>query len=260
MCHLGENQSDRSGKIKKIKESPLAAFLPPPTLPITHPGGTWRFFTGTAGMPTAKSYYVTILIVIMVPKILDPFPNNLPVQLTSFIGREKEIAQIKQAIISGSASPVYPDSSHGRGRLVTLTGPGGTGKTRLAMQVAAELLETFPDGIWLVELASLADPELIPQTILGVIRVHLDAEKSPVRALIDSLKQSKMLLILDNCEHVVDAVAQLAEQIQQGCPEVHILATSREILGTTGEVPIRVPSLSVPTPRHHPENFARREP
>ncbi len=190
---------------------------------------------------------------------MNAFPNNLPVQLTSFIGREKEMSQIKTAIISGSASSVYTDSSKGRGRLVTLTGPGGTGKTRLAMQVAAELQEVFPDGVWLVELASLVDPELIPQTISGVVRAHVNPEESAINVLIDFLKQSKLLLILDNCEHVVDAVAQLVEQLQRSCPELHILATSREILGATGEIPIRVPSLSVPATRHLLANFTEGE-
>ncbi len=192
-------------------------------------------------------------------KTLDTFPNNLPNHLTSFIGREKEINQIKLLVVSGSVSPVYTGTTNGHGRLITLTGPGGTGKTRLAIQAAADLLELFPDGVWLVELAPLSDPDLIPQTVVGTLGLRASPGKPAVEVLVDHLKQRETLLILDNCEHMVEAAAQIADKLLQGCPELHILATSREILGTGGEVPFRVPSLSVPNVRLLPVSVSVKD-
>ena len=173
-------------------------------------------------------------------KSLDAFPNNLPIQLTSFIGRETEMVDLKLLLTVDQA------------RLVTLTGSGGTGKTRLALQVAADLLETFKDGVWLVELAQLADPVLIPQTVAAALGVREVPGKSIAAGLIDYLRSRHLLLILDNCEHVIEASARLAGTLLQACPNLFILATSREILGAAGEVPFRVPSLSVPDLRHLP--------
>jgi hypothetical protein len=126
-------------------------------------------------------------------KTLDSFPNNLPIQLTSFIGRENEIAEVKQEL-----------EAH---RLVTLTGSGGTGKTRLSLQVAADLLEKFDHGIWFVELAPLTDPELIPQTILSTIGIQEQPGKIPLEVLKEYLREKQMLVVLDNCEHLVSASA-----------------------------------------------------
>jgi predicted ATPase/class 3 adenylate cyclase len=167
-------------------------------------------------------------------KSLNAFPNNLPVQLTSFIGRETEMIDIKLLLGVDQA------------RLVTLTGSGGTGKTRLALQVATDLLETFKDGIWLAELAPLADPALVAQSVGTALGVREVLGKSIVTVLIEYLHPKHLLLILDNCEHIIEACAQLAGTLLQGCPNLHILATSREILGATGEVPYRVPSLATP--------------
>ncbi len=192
-------------------------------------------------------------------KTLDTFPNNLPVRLTSFVGREKEIAQIKLLVVSGSSSPVYTGFSSGQARLVTLTGPGGTGKTRLALQAAADLLELFPDGVWLVELAPLADPELIWLTVAGVLGLRVTGGKPAEEVLVDYLRPRELMLILDNCEHLIDAAAQLADRLLTGCPELHILATSREILGISGEAPFRVPSLSVPNLRYLPPAFGDKD-
>ncbi len=169
-------------------------------------------------------------------KTLDSFPHNLPLQLTSFIGREKEIVQVKRLLLGD--------------RFVTLTGPGGTGKTRLAFQVAAELLELFPDGVWLVELASLADPLLVPQTIAATLEVRESSGRPIINILIDYLRSKEALLILDNCEHLLSACAQVIKILLQACPNLCMLATSREALDIPGEMTFRVPSLSVPDSRH----------
>ncbi|HSL31117.1 MAG TPA: adenylate/guanylate cyclase domain-containing protein [Anaerolineales bacterium] len=171
-------------------------------------------------------------------KTLDSFPNNLPIQLTSFIGREREITEVKKIL-----------SEH---RLVTLTGAGGTGKTRLSLQVAADVLGHFPHGIWFVELAPLADPELIPQTILSAMGIHEQAGRPSLELLKDSLRGKKSLLILDNCEHLIDASARLTDVLLNTSPELTILASSREALGVRGEHSYPVPSLSSPDIRHLP--------
>jgi predicted ATPase/class 3 adenylate cyclase len=165
-------------------------------------------------------------------KTLDTFPHNLPLQLTSFVGREKEIVQVKRLLLGD--------------RFVTLTGPGGTGKTRLGLQVAAELLELFPDGVWLVEFASLADPLLVPQTIAAALDVRESSGRPIVNILIDYLRSKEALLILDNCEHLLSSCAQVIEILLQACPNLCVLATSREALDIPGEMTFRVPSLSLP--------------
>src|SRR6185503_10192626 len=129
-------------------------------------------------------------------KTLDSFPNNLPTQLTTFIGRENEITELKQEL-----------EAH---RLVTLTGSGGTGKTRLALQVAAELLDKFDHGVWFVELAPLADPDLIPQTILSTIGVQEQQGRTPLEVLKEYLHEKQTLIVLDNCEHLIEASAKVA--------------------------------------------------
>ena len=168
-------------------------------------------------------------------KTLDAFRTNLPAQLTSFIGREKEIASIKQLVIAN--------------RLTTLTGPGGTGKTRLSLQVASSLLDSFPDGAWFIELAPLADPALIPQTVATTLGLHQETGRPLLEILTNYLREKKVLLILDNCEHVIEASAQLAEALLQACPNLCILVSSREALGIPGEAAYRVPSLSLPDTR-----------
>ncbi len=163
---------------------------------------------------------------------LDSFPNNLPAQLTSFIGREAEM-EIAKRQLAGS-------------RLLTLTGVGGSGKTRLALQAAAEVLENYPDGVWLVELAALSDPDLVAQEVAGVLGVREESEKKLLQTLRDTLRPQAALLILDNCEHVVDAAARLAEALLLACPALSVLATSREALGISGETLLPVPPLSMP--------------
>jgi predicted ATPase len=166
------------------------------------------------------------------------FPNNLPVQLTSFIGRENEITEVKQEL-----------ETH---RLVTLTGSGGTGKTRLSLQVAADLLEKFDHGVWFVELAPLTDPDLIPQTILSTIGVQEQQGKMPLEILKEYLHEKNTLIVLDNCEHLIEASAQVVNTLLNAAPNLKIMASSREALGVKGEVSYPVPSLSLPDIKHLP--------
>jgi predicted ATPase/class 3 adenylate cyclase/DNA-binding CsgD family transcriptional regulator len=165
---------------------------------------------------------------------LDALPNNLPVQLTSFVGREKEIEEIKELL--------------NETRMLTLTGSGGCGKTRLALQVAADLLDDYEGGAWLVDLASLNDPDLIPVEVTSTLRVPERKEVNATEALIEYLKSAPTLILLDNCEHLVSACAELAETLLTACPSLTIIATSREPLGVSSETSWRVPSLSLPDP------------
>ena len=165
---------------------------------------------------------------------LKDIPNNLPTQLTSFIGREKEVEQIKKRLE--------------KNRLVTLTGSGGVGKTRLSIQVARELLSQYPNGAWLVELAPIVDPALVTQTVCAALDVTPQGNTPALNVLTDYLKQKKLLLVVDNCEHLIDACAQLCETLLHACPELRIITSSREALGIDGENAYRVPSLSLPNP------------
>src|SRR5512141_33519 len=169
-------------------------------------------------------------------RALDASRHNLPAATTSFIGREKEKAEIKQAI-----------SAH---RLITLTGSGGTGKTRLSLQIAADLLDQFADGVCFVELAPLTDPSLIPQTILSALDASESQDKTITQALIERVHGKKLLLILDNCEHLIETTAKLVETLLSNAPELKILASSREALGVQGEMAWHVPSMSLPDAKH----------
>lgn len=166
---------------------------------------------------------------------LSVLPNNLPLQLTSFVGRAQEIRELIQAVFST--------------RLLTLTGAGGVGKTRLALQVAAEVLEEFSDGVWLVELAALPDPELIPQTVANVLGIREQSGRTVLTTLEESLSARRLLLVLDNCEHLIAACARFAHALLRTCAHLRILATSREALGIAGETAWLVPPLSVPVAR-----------
>lgn len=165
--------------------------------------------------------------------------NNLPQQLTSFIGREKEIDKIARLLVSN--------------RLVTLTGSGGIGKTRLSLQVGSRVLNQFPDGVWFIELAPLANPDLIPQTVLTALHFGEQAGKTPLQVLQEQLNKKKLLLILDNCEHLVEASAKFAHALLMSTSEVKILATSREVLGLKEELTWRVPALPLPDLKSSPE-------
>jgi predicted ATPase len=183
---------------------------------------------------------------------LDALPNNLPVQLTSFVGRDEELAELRDLL--------------GGHRLVTLTGAAGCGKTRLALQVAAEMLDTYRAGVWLVDFAPLADPDLATRVVARTLGVRepavstlldaLDAGGQNARPLLDlmieHLRSRELLLVLDNCEHLLEAAAALVGALLRGCGDLRVLATSREALGVAGEVSWRVRSLSLPDPKRLP--------
>jgi non-specific serine/threonine protein kinase len=158
--------------------------------------------------------------------------TNVPLELSSFVGRERELVALAQLL--------------GRTRLLTLTGAGGVGKTRLAVHLTAGLMEGYAQGVWLVELAPLADPTLVPQAVAAAVGVRVDGDRSLLDTLRDALRRRQLLLVLDNCEHLIAACAELAEAILRACPHVRILATSREALGLGGETVWRVPSLERP--------------
>ena len=163
---------------------------------------------------------------------VDAFPNNLPVQITSFIGREHALEQARQRLAS----------SH----LLTLIGPGGTGKTRLSLQLAAEMLPAFQDGVWVVELAPITDPSLVLRSVAAVFGLRQQMGMPLHELLLDFLRLKELLLVIDNCEHLVEPSAQLVEQLLHACAKLKIIASSREALGIAGETIYRVPSLALP--------------
>ncbi len=164
--------------------------------------------------------------------------GNLPSALTTFVGRRREVTAAKR-LLSGS-------------RLVTLTGIGGVGKTRLALEVANDLRRDFPDGVWFVELSEVHEPDLLPDTVAAVFGLHDMATSSPMDLLVEHLTGRDLLLVLDNCEHLVDAAAKLVDELLRECPELRVLATSREALGVGGETLLLVQPLPVPDPTSPP--------
>ena len=167
---------------------------------------------------------------------LTTLPNNLPRHLSTFVGRTSDLAEVRQLITQAP--------------LVTLTGPGGVGKTRLALQLAAEMLDTFVDGAWLVELESLTEGSLVPQEVAIALGVAKESDADAKQALMGHIRGREMLLVLDTCEHLLDDCARLANSLLRACPGLRILATSREPLGVTGERLYPVRSLSLPTNKH----------
>ncbi|MEO7819334.1 MAG: adenylate/guanylate cyclase domain-containing protein, partial [Actinomycetota bacterium] len=182
-------------------------------------------------------------------RTLDVLPNNIPLQLTSFIGREHDVAEVVNLLSTK--------------RLVSLTGPGGVGKTRLGLQVAAELLDQHADGAWMVDLSAISDPSWIPNAVAVSVGMRqggpsasvaddegsggeTGAGRTIVEQLVDHLRVNETLLLFDNCEHLVSGVSDVAEALLRGCPKVRILATTRERLDVPGEVTWAVPTLSVP--------------
>jgi len=161
--------------------------------------------------------------------------TNVPLPLTSFVGRVRELAELRTTIVDS--------------RQLTLTGAGGVGKTRLALEVAARVLQDFPDGVWVADLSVLANASLVPQAVAAVVNVREEAGRSLSAVLSEYFLAKHALLVLDNCEHVAGACAQLAEHLLRRCADLHVLATSREVLGMQGELVHRVASLSVPDAR-----------
>ena len=163
---------------------------------------------------------------------LESLPNNLPLALTSFVGREEEVAEIAQLV--------------GTTRLLTLVGTGGVGKTRAALQVAAELLDGSGDGVWFVDLAPIRDPALVAHEVVLALGLTVPPDKTALQIILEYLKPRRLLLVVDNCEHLVASAAAALDAILRGCPKVTILATSREGLNVSGEHVHRMPSLAVP--------------
>jgi predicted ATPase len=160
--------------------------------------------------------------------------SNLPAQLTRFVGRDREIGEVKDLLT--------------RSRLVTLTGAGGIGKTRLAIEVAGQLLNDYRDGVWLVDLAPVSDQDLVPKTVMYTLGLRIQGEGLDVEILTTYLKGRQQLLLLDNCEHLIEAAASVVATLLRACPDLGIMTTSREPLGVSGESTWRVPPLSTPNP------------
>lgn len=176
---------------------------------------------------------------------LQSYANNLPIQETPFIGRDADLERLTELLDGKLAAG---DPIQNPARLITLTGSGGCGKTRLALQVAADRVEQYPDGVWLAELAAVTDGALTAQVVAKAVGLREEAGRPIIETLIDHLRTRKTLLVLDNCEQVVEAAAELAVAVLRECREATILATSREPLRVTGEVAWRVPSLPLPDP------------
>jgi class 3 adenylate cyclase len=175
------------------------------------------------------------------PEIRNEFPplrtskaarsHNLPAQLTSFVGRRVAIAEVRQSLIDN--------------RLVTLTGAGGSGKTRLAVEVAGQLTTEFGDGVWWVDLSPITDPDVVPSTLARTFGLRDQPGRSPMETVVRFINDRKILLLLDNCEHLLDACGQMVVELLNACDELTIFTTSREPIGVAGEVTWRVPSLAL---------------
>ncbi|HEY7919759.1 MAG TPA: LuxR C-terminal-related transcriptional regulator [Streptosporangiaceae bacterium] len=162
-----------------------------------------------------------------------PAPGNLPAEPNSFIGRERDLSEL--ALLLSDV------------RALTLCGPGGIGKTRLAVRLACDLVPEFPDGAWLVELADTADADLLPRRVAATFGILEEQDRPLIATLAEALRARRLLLVLDTCEHIVDACAELVQQLLASCPSLRVIATSREPLRVRGETVWRVPPLSVPT-------------
>ncbi|MGH7707802.1 MAG: ATP-binding protein, partial [Vulcanimicrobiaceae bacterium] len=163
---------------------------------------------------------------------LDELPNNLPLQVTSFVGREREAAILKERLA--------------KARLLTLVGAGGVGKTRLSLQLGADVLDDFEDGVWFVELAAVRDAQTLPDVVASTFNVNAGEGRTSFEAVVNYLKRKKALVIFDNCEHLVEAAARTIDAIIRGCPQVKVIASSRQGLDIAGETVHRVASLTIP--------------
>jgi predicted ATPase/class 3 adenylate cyclase len=166
---------------------------------------------------------------------LSILPNNLPTQMTSFVGRDREIHEARRLMSTA--------------RLVTFIGTGGAGKTRLATQLGADMLIDFEHGVWFIDLAPLTGSDQVAMAIAASLNMTIPANQPQLATIVAQLSPKHLLLILDNCEHLIDACASAADSLLRGCPQMQILATSREVLGVPGEVSWRIPSLPTPDPR-----------
>jgi predicted ATPase/DNA-binding winged helix-turn-helix (wHTH) protein len=164
--------------------------------------------------------------------------TNLPPSLRVFIGRRQALAEVREKVQ--------------RSRMVTLVGAGGTGKTRLSLETARQLASAFPDGVWLVELAPLADAALMPRAIAAALGARAEGDAPPMTLIESTLRNQRVLLLLDNCEHVIEEAAQVAQALLSALPQLHLLATSREPLEIEGETVYRVPSLTMPGSHESP--------
>jgi non-specific serine/threonine protein kinase len=171
--------------------------------------------------------------------LAEQVPNNLPRKLTSFVGRETETEDVKSMLAT---------ASH-----VTLTGVGGCGKTRLALELARRLMSKYPEGVWFVELAPIKDPDRVPHVVAATVGLQQEPDRTITQTLIEHLENKQALLVLDNCEHVMDVCRDLVDPLLQTCKELRILATSRESLATLGERAYPVPPLSIPDPKQVPD-------
>jgi predicted ATPase len=160
-------------------------------------------------------------------------PNNLPASLNPFVGRVSELEEVRSLVTTS--------------RMVTLTGAGGSGKTRLALQVAAELLDGSGEGVWFVDFAPVSDPAMVPVVVMSALQIRPDPALTPMDSLLKTLRDQTVLITLDNCEHLIDSIAKLSNLVGRSCPRVWLLATSREPLGVDAEQVYRVRSMSLPT-------------
>ena len=173
-------------------------------------------------------------------------PGNLPAEPNSFVGRDRDLGDLQLLI--------------GNVRILTLCGPGGIGKTRLVMRLGWQLTDDFPDGVWLVELASTTDPALAARQVATVLGVREERGRPAAATLADALRGRHLLLILDTCEHLVDAVADLVRDLIASCPQLRVVATSREPLRVRGETVWRVQPLSLPAEQTVPSGLAAPDP
>ena len=181
---------------------------------------------------TGRGWRLLATVETIPPSLQADPPTNLPSPITPLVGREQELAELPDVI--------------GAHRLVTLTGAGGIGKTQLALEAARRILKNFADGAWIVELAPTTDPALVPSAIARALGVAPDSDRSPIDQLVPILELKQLLLLIDNCEHLIEGAAAVAETLLRGAPMLHILATSREPLAAEGEHIFRVKPLTVP--------------